>query len=138
MELLIDKSKKLSSIQNEFQKQFPFLKIEFYKEAHALGKGSPNKSTLNNDLTIADVQKNSLTGTIIVNGLLKVSELETAFEKTFGLAVQVFRKSGNVWLQTTATDDWTLAEQNLKAMEIEEQTAPEKSIIDASDRQELE
>ena len=69
---------------------------------------------------------------------MKVAELENAFAKSFGFAVQVFRKSGNVWLQTTATDDWTLEEQNLKATEIEKQTALEKNIIDANDRQELE
>ena len=79
-----------------------------------------------------------MAGTININGLMKVAELESAFFVTFGLAVQVFRKSGKVWLQTTATDDWTLEEQNLKATEIENQTAPKKNIIDAGDRQELE
>jgi hypothetical protein len=28
--------------------------------------------------------------------------------------VQVFRKSGKVWLETTVTDGWTLEEQNLQ------------------------
>ena len=138
MKLVIDKTQKLITIQNEFQKQFPFLKIEFYKHTHSLGLGSPKKNTLNSELTIGDVKKNNLSGTIKINGLLKVAELETAFAKTFGLSVQVFRKSGNVWLQTTATDDWTLAEQNQKAMEMEKQTASDKNIIEAGDRQELE
>lgn len=138
MKLVIDKTQKLITIQNEFQKQFPFLKIEFYKHTHSLGLGSPKKNTLNSELTIGDVKKNNLSGTIKINGLMKVAELESAFFVTFGLAVQVFRKSGKVWLQTTATDDWTLEEQNLKATEIENQTAPKKNIIDAGDRQELE
>ncbi len=138
MELLINQSKKLNSIQKEFQKRFPFLKIEFYKQAHSQGKGSPKKNTLDNQQTIADVQKNNLSGTIKLSGLTKVEELETAFAKTFGLSVQVFRKSGNVWLQTTDTDNWTLAEQNQKAMEMEKPNASYKNIIDAGDRQELE
>lgn len=67
---------------------------------------------------------------------MKVSELESVFTETFGLSVQVFRKLGNVWLQTTTTDNWTLAEQNQKASEKE--GAPEENIIDSMDRQELE
>ena len=34
------------------------------------------------------------------------------FGEVYGLGVQVFRKSGNVWLETTVTDSWTLKEQN--------------------------
>jgi hypothetical protein len=36
----------------------------------------------------------------------------------FGLDVQVFRKSGNTWLVTTKTDDWTIAEHNKRAKEM--------------------
>ena len=38
-----------------------------------------------------------------------------SIEEEFGIHVQVLRKSGRVWLQTTATDDWTLAEQEQEA-----------------------
>ena len=114
------------------------MKIGFYKQTHSQRKGSPKKNTLSSELTIGEVQKNNLTGTIKINRLMKVAELGTAFAKTFGLGVLVFRKSGNVWLQTTVTDDWPLAEKNQKALEMEKQTASEKNIIDAGDRQELE
>jgi hypothetical protein len=49
---------------------------------------------------------------------MKVSELEELFEEVFGLSVQVFRKSGESWLQTTTTDSWTLNQQNLKGKEM--------------------
>ena len=45
---------------------------------------------------------------------MKVSDFEKMFHDKFGLNVQVFRKSGNLWMQTTSTDHWTLAEQNRK------------------------
>ena len=128
MEITISKNKTLEQIQNEFSKRFPFLKIEFYKQAHKEGKGSPKKNTLNNELTIGAVQNVDSTGTIKINGLMKVSELEKAFATVFGLPVQVFRNSGDVWLQTTTTDNLTLAEQNQMAMEksqpIEESSEP--------------
>lgn len=136
MEILIDKSKKLSEIQTEFQKRFPYLKIEFYKMEHAEGEGSPKDGTLNTDLTIEQVLKNDVTGTIKIQGLMTVAELESTFKETFGLSAQVFRKSGSIWLQTSATDHWTLTEQNHKAMERLE--VKEEDIVDAKDRMELE
>jgi hypothetical protein len=136
MEIVIDKNKKIVSIQQEFQKRFPFLKIEFYKTVHSQGEGSPKENTLSSGLTIGEVQKKDASGTIKIQGLMTVAELEKAFTETFGLAVQVFRKSGNIWLQTTVTDNWTLAEQNQKAME-KHDTLTENT-IDPMDRQELE
>jgi hypothetical protein len=35
-----------------------------------------------------------------------------------GLYVQVFRKSGKVWLETTATDNWSLYKQNEEGQEL--------------------
>ena len=43
---------------------------------------------------------------------MTVNELEQRFSDVYGLGVQVFRKSGNVWLETTVTDGWTLEQQN--------------------------
>jgi uncharacterized pyridoxal phosphate-containing UPF0001 family protein len=135
MEVIIDKSKTLSAIQKEFQKRFPYLKIEFYQSAHAQGEGSPKKSSLNTALTIDEAQQKDASGVIKIQGLMTVAELESAFNDIFGLSTQVFRKSGDIWLQTTGTDHWTLVEQNHKAMERYEQ---EEDIIDAKDRMELE
>ncbi|NUM50898.1 MAG: hypothetical protein HUU48_07250 [Flavobacteriales bacterium] len=136
MKMLIDKNKKLNTIQNEFEKIFPFLKIEFYKRAHSQGEGSAKKNTLDVELTIGEVQKKNASGTIEIHKLMTVAELESAFTEVFGLAVQVFRKSGKVWLQTTTTDDWTLAEQDQRASE--KVATAEENIIDSMDRQELE
>lgn len=136
MEITIEQNKKLSDIQVEFQKRFPFLKLEFYKDAHASGEGSAKAKTLNSNLTIAEAQSKAATGSLIIQGLMTVAELESAFSEVYGLSVQVFRKSGQVWLQTTVTDNWTLSIQNQKAMEKHE--APKDSAVDAMDRMELE
>lgn len=136
MDIIIDKSKKLKEVQGEFQKRFPFLKIEFYKKGHLSGEGSDKASTLDTRLSIEEVQKNEAYGTIKIHGLLKVSELESAFSEVYGLSVQVFRRSGQLWLQTTTTDNWTLAEQNHRAMEKHEQLKADT--IDPLDFKELE
>ena len=49
---------------------------------------------------------------------MKVEELERILKKDFGLRAQVFRKSGNLWLETTMTDGWTLAQQNYHGKEL--------------------
>ena len=43
---------------------------------------------------------------------------EKIFKDQFSLAVQVFRRSGNLWLETTMTDNWTLRQQNEHGREI--------------------
>lgn len=136
MEITIDQTKKLSDIQTEFCKRFPYLKIEFYKQAHTAGEGSPKEKTIDSNLTINEVQTEKEIGVIKITGLMTVAELESSFSNTFGLSAQVFRKSGSIWLQTTVSDHWTLAEQNKKAMEKHEQS--QDGTVDAMDRMELE
>lgn len=136
MEIHINKTKTINSIQEEFHNHFPYLKIEFYNHAHSQGEGSSKKSTLNSNLTIGAVLKHELSEIIKIDELMKVAELEGVFAKNFGLSIQVFRKSGNLWLQTTTTDNWTLAEQNQIAAEQYE--INEDAMPNPMDRQELE
>jgi len=49
---------------------------------------------------------------------MKVIDLEKMFKNRFNLSAQVFRKSGNLWLETTMTDNWTLLQQNNHGREI--------------------
>jgi len=108
----------VKEVQEEFSKRFPFLKIELYNAAHAIGEGSASKNQLPINISIGTAAGDSNKGIINVNGLMKVSELEQLFQDEFGISAQVFRKAGDTtWLQTTATDSWTLAEQNSKGRE---------------------
>lgn len=91
---------------------------------------------LNPEMTIAEAQKKDASGIIEIKALTTVAELENMFTETFGLPVQVFRKSNNVWLQTITTDNWTLSEQNQIAGE--KHDTFEENIVDPMDRQELE
>jgi hypothetical protein len=52
------------------------------------------------------------TGMIPLEKDQKTSEFEYILAKNYGLNIQVFRKSYGTWLQTWATDGWTLQEQN--------------------------
>jgi hypothetical protein len=110
--MTISDDRTIADIQKEFSEKFPFLKLEFYSKWHEAHELSPTNERLDAWLTLAQARKRHNTGTIHINGLLQVNTLEQQFHEMFGLNVQVHRKSGNLWLQTSKTDDWTLAEQN--------------------------
>ncbi|MEL6922988.1 MAG: hypothetical protein AAFO94_02995 [Bacteroidota bacterium] len=108
----ITNDKKLIDVQREFTEHFPFLKLEFYQQEHDSGVGSPNALKLNPELTIGAVRSEASSGNLSIHGGQKVSTLEQNFSDQYGLHVQVFRRAGDIWMQTTRTDDWTLSNQN--------------------------
>lgn len=112
--MFISDDKSLRQIKMEFQDKFPWLKLEFYTSSHESGKGSSELDHLEDDKTIGEVRKTQKAGELSIHGNLKVASLEEDFRDLYGLNVQVFRRSGEIWLQTTSTDDWTLSEQNEK------------------------
>ena len=57
-------------------------------------------------------------GTITITPQMTVANLEQNMNDVFGLSVQVFRKSGNAWLETSVTDNWTLEQQNNQGEEL--------------------
>ena len=136
MEMIIEKRKQLQEIQVEFNTLFPFLKLEFYANEYASEEGSAKRNTLDTALSIESVQHKTAEGSLAIQGSMRVAELENAFEEMYGLSVQVFRKSGNTWLQTTTSDSWTLNEQNQKALEKHE--VIKEDSVDAMDLQDLE
>lgn len=112
--MTITDKKTIKDIQTEFNNKFPYLKIEFYAHEHKEKQGSPNTDKLVDTLTIGDARTKMKEGDFSINANQKVSTLEQNFQDTYGLNVQVFRKSGDIWLQTIATDGWTLHKQNEK------------------------
>ncbi|MEO1262537.1 MAG: hypothetical protein AAFZ15_27265 [Bacteroidota bacterium] len=117
--MLITDSKTLKELKKEFSAKFPYLKIEFYKDKHEDGQASHVKKQLEDHLPINEVRTDHTEGDFRINGHLKVSTFESRIRDQYGLNVQVFRRSGNLWLQTTTTDHWTLSEQNGKGQRSE-------------------
>ncbi len=117
MNLHIAPNRLICDIQEEFNKVFPFLKIEFFNNKLSRTDFSA-KQILPHTKKIGDSQVVISDGTIEIDEKMKVNELETILKEQFSLAVQVFRKSGNLWLETTMTDNWTLHQQNNHGREI--------------------
>lgn len=114
MKLKISYSEKTGKIRRTFNDKFPFLKIEFFNTAHAPGQPTSRNNLVSENIFLGDINPFIKEGTITIAPEEKVAAIEQAFQKNFGLPVQVFRKQNNVWIETTKTDQLTLAEQNEK------------------------
>ena len=111
----ISESIKVSELKRTFNSKFPFLKIEFFKKNHKNLNGSAKKDLILDDFPII-FSVDDLS--ILINEEVTVSELEKQFNDKFNLSLQVFRKSGKSWLETTFTDGWTLKKQNQEGIEL--------------------
>jgi hypothetical protein len=118
--MMIADNNRLRDVKEAFHRLFTHLKIEFYRGRHIDGEGSPVREQLDVELTIAQVSGRHEAGDFRIHPDMTVGAFERAFFEQYGVNVQVFRKSGNLWIQTTATDGWTLAEQNRKGGASEE------------------
>jgi len=114
--LQISPSKYVYELQQEFNAVFPHLQLEFYKrpanEAAAAAKQPVAKTALFRELGVKEA------GLIEAGDDITVASLEHSLMEKFGLPAQVIRQSGNVWLETTMTDDWTLFRQNEHGREL--------------------
>ncbi len=112
----ITENKTIALIQSEFKAMFPGLKIEFYSKPHGSSEGSKAEDQLDPVLKISEVRTEHTEGEIAIDPEMTVADLEQALLKKYGLSAQIFRRSADLWLQTSATDHWTLAVQNRKGV----------------------
>lgn len=125
MRLHISPNRLISELQKEFNTFFPFLKIEFFNNRSLRREDFSARQIIPQHRRIDESQAAITGGDIEIIGEMKVNELEKLFKNQFNLSVQVFRKSGNLWLETTMTDNWTLEQQNIHGREISTAKAKE-------------
>lgn len=118
MKISINDHRKIYAIQEDFNKLFPYLKIEFFAKPHTSGGQSSKKYMKSSSKTLGECRTIHNKGSISISPEMTVDELERRFMDVYGLSVQVFRKSGKVWLETSVTDGWTLAKQNAQGEEL--------------------
>lgn len=112
MEIIINDQRKIFKIKEEFNTFFPFLKLEFLSKPQKTGLESVKRILNNNNCSLGEFRNIRNNNKITITPDMTTMNLEHAFRDIYGLWVQVFRKSGKVWLATTVTDGWTLEEQN--------------------------
>lgn len=112
MKIKINSDENISLIQEAFNNVFPYLKIEFFSEPYQSADTSLVKIIKQQNKTLNDCRIVQSTNLVTITPQMSVLDLDLLFRETYGLGVQVFRKSGKAWLETTVTEGWTLEEQN--------------------------
>ncbi len=104
----------VQEVFDQFASQFQFLRLEFYQKAHESEHGSPAADQISHNTLLGRLNPQLEDQTFVVDGSMSVAEFENLMRDKYRLHVQIFRKSSELWLQTTATDHWSLDKQNSK------------------------
>lgn len=107
----------IGELQSDFSEAFPGLRLVFFSKPHRAYKGSAAKFLVQKkDAPLYELSPSMKTGYLLLEPDLTVWQVERLFEEEYSLHVQVFRKSGKIWLETSVTDDLTLEQQQAKAI----------------------
>ncbi len=107
MNLELHREMYVADVQHQFEKFYPFLKLEFYKSSADKILLKP----INKKLSWFGMH-NLETQWINISAIKTIANIIDELEKKYELHAAIFRKSGNVWIEITETKDWTLQQQN--------------------------
>ncbi|RYF87533.1 MAG: hypothetical protein EON98_00170 [Chitinophagaceae bacterium] len=99
-------------MKKDFSKHFRFLKLEFFPLQHSKCEGSWHQGKIADHVQLSQIATICREGIFSYNSHTTVTDFEQRLQNEFGLPVQVFRKAGELWIETTQTDKLSLEEQN--------------------------
>lgn len=112
MELLIKQTDTVGDLKKQFSALFPNLKISFFKQKHRQKQASSPAKRLHAETLLQVINPKLSSGIFQFSSQCPVADFEQRLQREFGLPVQIFRRSGNAWLETIQTDERSLWEQN--------------------------
>lgn len=99
-------------LQKEFNTFYPYLKLEFFKTHAPKNKILQKAEKINPYELVQHITKLYKPVSIHVDSKRTVAQIVMDFGEILGLSILVFRKSGNLWIETSLTDSWSLEKQN--------------------------
>jgi len=118
MEIIINDSKYISEIQEEFQKSFPYLKIEFFKHKQDTVNSVAKPRPISGRMTLGMIRNSHIEAVLNIAGSRSVEDVQSDFQDKFGLYAEILRKSGRMWIETTLTHHWSLLRQNFEGQQM--------------------
>ena len=118
MKLFLSPDLKVNKVKREFEREFPYLKIEFARKKNELLPESPVAEIISPARKLINVSGIMREGEIIIKSTQTVNEIVQLFQSKFFLPVQIFRKTMCGWVETTDTGDFSLAKNNRIAREV--------------------
>jgi hypothetical protein len=114
----ISSHRTIKDIKDDFSQMFPYLKIEFFRKGYRMKQATQKEYSIPGNFVIGSIYNHLGDRFIDIKPSMTVRELENECEKQFGICVQVYRRSGNLWLETTMTENWSIGQQNKSGSEI--------------------
>ena len=114
-ELSVSGNKKIATLQKEFNKKFPYIRLEIhYSYAREQVAKGETISQINGDKTLASVRRADSGGDISISGNKKIKSLEKEFDTVFGLYAQICYTTaeGKRYYTSGNRDEMTLAAFN--------------------------
>lgn len=112
----------IAQVQKIFSNRFPYLKLEFFFKPNDEKNGSMKKDLItDHQIKIGELTTAAMDVVIMLHPNMNVGELEKLFEDRLHLHVQVFHKSGNIWLESVTTNSSSLLELNQKSKQRSEE-----------------
>lgn len=114
-ELSVSGNKKIETLQKEFNKKFPYLRLCIaYSYARKQVKAGESIQTIDGSKTLASVRRADSGGSISISGNKKIKSLEKEFDTVFGLYCQVCYTTaeGNRYYTSGSSDEMTLSAFN--------------------------
>lgn len=110
--LSINQETSVQNIQSDFTAIYPFLKLDFFRFVQPVWKTGAGPERIFPQEKIMRYSKKNTCSTISVEEYKTVQQLTDDFALLLDLTVQILRKAGNVWIETSLTLAWTLGQQN--------------------------
>lgn len=111
MKIQINDHRKIFAIQEEFSKLFTNLKIEFQGKPNKTGSPASAKIYKSNN-TLGDCRIKHTSGELTITPNMTAADLKQILSDKFGLSIELYRKSGSEWVETTDNNKLSLQEQN--------------------------
>ncbi len=113
MKIRIHTDTTIAEVQQKFSELYPFLKIDFYRKSKGDDSALYEAADLiDSDEKFSEIATMEQPIQIDIDPDRTVAQVESECYEKLGIAMQVSRKSGSVWLQTSKTDYRTLQMQN--------------------------
>lgn len=112
MKLVLSATSTIREVKKQFNKSFPYLKLEFFTRGHRKGEPSSIRYMVDDKSMLLDITGVIREGVFYFEPSILTGDFEYKLQADFGIPVQVFRKSGGTWLETVDTDHISLEEQN--------------------------
>jgi molybdopterin converting factor small subunit len=109
----------IRSVQERFSSWYPYLRLNFFKRAR---KSHSSQISFSPEVSMAEINNKFVDANYELEENTTVGMLEKSLFEISGLPVQVFRRSGNLWLETRLTDHLTLNQQDNLGREISQES----------------